>query len=334
VTATETDLRTVNLAQAVNLALDEAMAADPSVILLGEDIADEEGGGVFRATAGLSSKYGTSRVRSTPISEQAIVGAALGAALTGLRPVAELMLMNFVAVAMDQIHNHLGKLRYMSGGRHFAPVTIRTAAGAGIQFGAQHSDMLEGWLAQSPGIKIAIPSTPADAKGLLTSCIFDDDPCVFVEHSVLYYSQVTAPDPGPGHRIPLGRANVVRPGSDLSIIGYGKAIVDAAAAAELLALDGIDVEVIDLRTIVPLDERTVLESVAKTKRALVVHESVQRYGVGGEIASRIHEELHSELAIPVRRLGAPSCPVPYSAALEAAYVRGAAEIEACVRTML
>jgi pyruvate dehydrogenase E1 component beta subunit len=325
---------TISFAEATRSALDAAMAVDDSIILLGEDIADEEGGGICKATSGLSTKYGTARVRSTPIAEQAIVGAAIGAAIGGLRPVAEIMLMNLITISMDQIHNHAAKLRYMSGGRTPVPITIRTFAGGGLQFAAQHSDMLEAWLAHSPGIKVAIPSTAADAYALLTSCIFDDDPCVFVEHNMLYFAGAVGAAPEPGYQVPLGQARIARPGRDISVITYGKPVLDALAAAERLAADGIEVEVIDLRTISPLDERTVLESVAKTRRALVVHESVQRFGVGAEISSRIHEELHGELAGPVRRLGAPACSVPYSAVLEAAYLPGQAAVEQAIRRSL
>ncbi|HEY4409618.1 MAG TPA: alpha-ketoacid dehydrogenase subunit beta [Acidimicrobiia bacterium] len=320
--------------EATNSALDEAMAADDTVFLLGEDIADEEGGGVFKCTKGLSTKYGTSRVRSTPISEQAIVGSAIGSAIAGLRPVAEIMVMNFMAVCMDQLFNHAAKLRYMSGGRTPVPLTIRTTSGAGAQFGAQHSDLLEAWLAHTPGLKVAVPSSPADAKGLLLSCIFDDDPCVFVEHTLLYFGAVAGPAPEPGHRIPLGQANIVRPGTDVTVIGYGKPILEAQGVAATLAEDGIEVEIVDLRTIAPLDERTFLESVAKTKRAVVVHESVKRFGVGAEITARIHEELSGDLAAPVERVGAPHTPVPFSAVLEQAYMQGPSVLEAAIRKVV
>jgi pyruvate dehydrogenase E1 component beta subunit len=321
----------ISFVEATRTALDEALSADDRVVLLGEDIGDEEGGGVCKTTLGLSTKYGTGRVRSTPISEQVIVGAAIGAALGGLIPVAEIMLMNLIPITMDQLHNHAAKSRYMSGGRSPVPITVRTMCGGGVQFGAQHSDMLESWLAQSPGMKIAVPSTPADAAGLLLSCIFDPDPCLFLEHNMLYFGGVTGSRPDPGARVPLGRANVVRPGRDVTVVSYGKPVHDALEAASVLAGDGVDVEVVDLRTIVPLDERTVLESVARTRRAVVVHESVQRYGVGAEIALRIHEELHGELAAPVRRVAAPYCPVPFAATLEAAYLPGAGDIVAAVR---
>jgi pyruvate dehydrogenase E1 component beta subunit len=319
---------------ALKMALDEALSGDPSVVLLGEDIADEQGGGVMKVTLGLSSRYGTDRVRTTPISEQAIIGAAIGAALGGLRPVAELMLMNFVSVAMDQIFNHAAKLRFMSGGQTGVPITIRTATGAGFGFGAQHSDMLEGWLAHAPGLKVVLPSTPADAKGLLLSCIFDDDPCIFVEHAALYFGAASGPAPEPGARVPIGVARTVREGTDLTVVGYGKPILDAAAVAAELDGEGISIEVVDLRTVSPWDEAAVLASVAKTRRAVVVHESVQQFGPGGEIASRINEELFGQLDAAVLRVGAPSCPVPYSNPLEMAYVPGVGRIEQAIRQAL
>ena len=324
----------MTFAEASRAALDEALGLDPDVILLGEDIADETGGGVFKVTSGLSTKYGSERVRFTPISEQAIVGAAVGAAVAGMRPVAEIMLMNFLAVAMDQFANHAAKLRFMSGGQTPVPLTIRTTTGVGAQFGAQHSDMVEAWLAHLPGCKVVVPSTPADAKGLLLSCIFDDDPCVFVENTLLYYLGFNGPAPEPGHRVPLGVANVARAGSDVSVIGYGRQMQDATIVADQLAAEGISVELVDLRTVSPWDERTVFESVAKTKRAVVVHEAVRRGGVGAEISARIHEELFSELTAPVERVGAPFAPVPYAASLEAAYLPGGAQIIAAVRKVL
>ena len=325
------DAPTVTFVEATNRALADAMAADERVVLLGEDIADEQGGGVFKATAGLSGRFGTSRVRSTPISEQAIMGAAVGLAVAGMVPVAEIMLMNFLSVAMDQFANHAVKLRYMSGGQTPVPLTVRTATGAGAQFGAQHSEMLEAWVAHLPGAKVVVPSSPADAYGLLLSCIFDEDPCVFVEHTLLYFGGASGAAPDPAHRIPLGVANTVRRGSDVTVIGYGKVVLEALAVAEQLATEGIDVEVIDLRTVAPFDERAVLEAVARTRRAVIVHESVQRYGVGAEIAGRIHEELFGELAAPVARVGAVFAPVPYSAPLEQAYLPGSARIEAAIR---
>jgi pyruvate dehydrogenase E1 component beta subunit len=331
-TTTE-EISTVSYAEALRLALDEAMAADDSVFVLGEDVGEAEGGGVFKVTSGLSEKYGKERVRSTPISEQAIVGAAIGAAIAGMRPVAEIMLMNFMTVAMDQIFNHAAKIRFTSGEQTTVPITIRMSCGAGAQFGSQHSDMLEAWLAHSPGLKVVIASTPADAKGLLTSCIFDDDPCVFLEPISLYYG-APGPAPAAGYTVAIGEANVVRTGSDVTLIGYGTMLQQLDVVARELSDEGVEAEVIDLRSLSPLDDRTVLESVAKTRRAVVAHEAVQDFGIGAEIASRIYEELFSELAAPVRRVGAPFTPVPYAAGLEAAYLPSATGITAAVRQTL
>lgn len=333
-TSTETLVKPemMNGIQATLMALDEAMAADPNVLVFGEDVADREGGGILGATAGLSAKYGDSRVRSTPIAEQAIVGAAVGAAIAGMRPVAEIMLMNFVTVAMDQIVNHAAKIRFMSGGKTGVPLTIRTMSGVGGGLGGQHSDMYEAWLAHVPGLKVVVPSTPADQKGLLTSCIFDDNPCIFIETTQLMFTPGLAPEPG--HVVPLGKADVLREGSDISVIGYGRAIRDALKVAERLAGAGISVEVLDLRTIVPMDEAAILASVAKTGRAVIIHEAVRSFGVGAEIASRINEALFGQLSAPVARIGAPYAPVPFSPALERAYAWSEASIEAQIRATL
>ena len=320
--------------RATNMALDDAMSADESVFLLGEDIADEQGGGVFRVTAGLSTKHGTDRVRSTPIAEQAIVGAAVGAAVAGLRPVAEIMLMNFLAVCMDQVSNHAAKLRFTTGGQTPVPLTILTASGPGVGFGAQHSDLLEAWLAHTPGLKVVMPSTPALAYALLRSCIADDDPCVFIENTLLYSGRFKGPAPEPGLAMPLGRANVERRGEDVTVIGYGRTMLDIRAAAESLSAEGISVEVVDLCTVNPLDDATILESVAKTKRAVVAHDAVSAFGVGAELSSRIHENLFGELAAPVQRVGAEYCPVPFSRALEKAYMVSQGSIEDAVRAAL
>jgi pyruvate dehydrogenase E1 component beta subunit len=325
---------TMSFAEASRLALTDALESDPSVFILGEDIGDPEGGGVFKVTDGLSTKYGPERVRTTPISEQAIMGAAIGAAISGMRPVAEIMLMNFLAVCMDQLVNHAAKLRFMSGGQTAVPLTVRTATGAGGGFGGQHSDCLEAWLAHVPGLKVVVPSTPADAYGLLSSCIFDDDPCVFVENTLLYFSGASGVAAERGSRIPLGTAKVVREGSDVTVIGYGKPLLEVLQVAEALAKEGTSVEVVDLRTIVPLDEATVLESVAKTKRAVVVHEAVRPFGVGAEVSARIHEALFGELQAPVRRVGSAACPVPFSMPLEYSYLVSYEAIEAAVRAIL
>ncbi|BBY54939.1 pyruvate dehydrogenase subunit beta [Mycolicibacillus koreensis] len=318
--------------QALGSALDDALGRDPSVLLLGEDIADP-GGGVFMVTNGLSTKYGTDRVRATPISEQAIMGAAIGAAVAGMRPVAEIMLMDFLAVCMDQLSNHAAKLRYMSGGQTGVPLTVRCAAGAGMQFGAQHSEMLEAWLTHIPGLKVVVPSNPADAKGLLTAAIFDPDPCVVVEQSLLYFGP-PQPVPVGHHVVPLGQAAIRRPGSDITLISYGRQVHDAMAAAEVLAEESVDAEVIDLRSLVPLDEATVLESVGRTRRAVVIHEAVRRNGFGAEVASIIHENLFDELAAPVQRVGGANTPIPFAKELEDAFVPGVDDILAAARRCL
>lgn len=314
------------------MALRNAMALDPSVFCLGEDIGDRQGGGVFKVTKGLSTEFGEDRVRTTPISEQAIVGAAIGAAMAGMRPVAEIMLMNFLPTAMDQITNHAAKLRYMSGGQTTVPLTIRTATGAGHGTGAQHSDMLEAWFAHTPGLKVVMASNQAETVGLLQACIFDDDPCIFIEKKERYGQR----GPGPvdiDARIPLGVANTVRAGKDVTLIGYGGAVADSLSAAEVLAAEGIDVEVVDLRTIAPWDQAAVLSSVSRTTRAVVVHEAVRSFGTGAEIASRIHEELFNQLAGPVRIVASKDTPVPYAASLEAAYLYSVEEIVTTVRSM-
>jgi pyruvate/2-oxoglutarate/acetoin dehydrogenase E1 component len=329
--ATET-IQTISFTDAYRLALEESMAADPTVVLLGEDIGDEDGGGVFKVTKGLSTKYGRARVRTTPISEQAIVGAAVGAALAGMRPVAEIMLMNFITVAMDQIVNHDAKLRFMSGGQTAVPLTIRTRTGAGGGTAGQHSDMLEAWFAHVAGIKVVVPSSPADAVGLLSSCIFDDDPCLFIEDSMTRTQ--TGPRPPAGHRVPLGKANVVREGSDVSVVSYGRPIRDALAIADKLQQEGISVEVVDLRTISPLDTQTVLNSVGKTRRAIVVHEAPRSFGVGAEVAARIQEHLFSDLKAPVLRVASRDVTVPFARVLEQEYLYKPSAIEAAIRRTL
>jgi pyruvate dehydrogenase E1 component beta subunit len=322
----------MNTIQAVNRALDDAMGLDPNVILLGEDIADAQEGGIVGVTKGLSSKYGTSRVRSTPISEQAIIGAAIGAAIVGMRPVAEIMLMNFTTVAMDMIVNHAAKLRYMSGGQTHVPLTIRTMTGAGFGTGGQHADYLEAWFAHTAGMKVVAPSSPADAYGLMLSCIFDDDPCLFIENLPTYWNPGAVPEFG--QRIPLGKANIVREGSDVTVISYSRILQDCAAVAQKLAGEGIQVELIDLRTIAPLDQATLLRSVGKTRRAVVVHEAVRSFGVGAEIAALLQEHLFSDLKAPVQRVGAQHSPVPFSKTLEMAFVPQQPAIEAAIRKAL
>lgn len=299
-------------ARALNSALDLAMEADPRVVLLGEDIADPIGG-VFKVSKGLSTKYGTQRVRATPISEQAIVGSAVGLALAGYRPVAEVMFFDFVLIAADQLVNHAAKLRYMSGGHTPCPLVVRTVVG-GQRFGAQHSQSLEAWFMHVPGLKVVMPCSPADHKGLLAAAIEDDDPVLFIEHINLVYSQKQDVPVGP-YRIPLGQAAVVRPGRHATIVTYGPAVPTSLAAAGVLAERGVDIEVVDLRSLVPLDVATVLDSVGRTGRAVVVHEATTFAGPGAEIAAQISEQLFGDLLAPVLRVGAAFTPTPFASAL-------------------
>jgi acetoin:2,6-dichlorophenolindophenol oxidoreductase subunit beta len=322
----------ISMVQALNRAIDEAMAEDEGVILLGEDVAAKQGGGVFKVSNGLTEKYGEDRIRATPISEQAIMGACVGAALTGFRPIAEIMLMNFVTVCMDQIVNHAAKLRFMSGGQTNVPLVIRTTTGVGVGFGGQHSDMLEAWFAHVPGLKIVTPSNAADAQGLMRAAIACNDPVIFIENILCYGLQ--SEDPGPNHMVPLGKAAVAREGSDCSIITYGRTVLDALEVAGQLAEEGISVEVIDLRTIAPYDEAAVIASVGKTGRAVILHEAVKAYGTGAEIAARINEALFGKLKAPVQRLGGAFSAVPMANVLEQAWIPTKDGIKAAVRSTI
>lgn len=317
----------LTMTAALNRAIDESMAADAGVILLGEDVSAKQGGGVFKVSAGLTEKYGEYRVRATPISEQAIMGACVGAALAGMRPIAEIMLMNFTTVCMDQIVNHAAKLRFMSGGQTNVPLVIRTTTGVGVGFGGQHSDMLEAWFAHVPGLKVVTPSNPADAYGLMKAAIACNDPVIFIENILSYGVQGEVPD---GHAVPLQQAAIAREGSDVTIVSYGRVVNDALAVAEEMAGE-VSVEVVDLRTIAPYDEDTVTASVAKTGRAVIVHEAVRAFGTGAEIAARLNERLFGRLHAPVERLGGAFSAVPMANALEQAWIPTKADIAAAIR---
>ena len=323
-----------SILEALNKALTDAFEADDKVIALGEDVADLEGGGIVGVTAGLSTRFGTERVRSTPISEQAIMGAAIGASLVGYRPVAEIMLMNFTTVAMDMIVNHAAKLRFMSGGQTSVPIVIRTMTGLGFGNGGQHCDYLEAWFAHVAGIKVVAGSTPEDCYGLMRAAIEDPDPVIFIENLPTYFAKVPGALPDADFRVPIGKAAVQREGTDLTIVSYARMAGEARAAAEALSRDGISAEVIDLRTISPWDRATVLASARKTGRVLVVHEAVKPFGVGAEISAVLHEELWGVLKAPVKRMGGAFAPVPYARPLESAYAPDAARIAAAARALV
>jgi pyruvate/2-oxoglutarate/acetoin dehydrogenase E1 component len=320
----------MTMREALNLALDQALAADERVLLLGEDIADP---GASGPTKGLSTKYGTDRVLDTPISEAAIIGAAIGASIDGFLPVAEIMIMDFIGIAADQIINHAAKLRFMSAGRTTSPITVRTQVYGGLGTGATHSQSLEAWFMHIPGLKVIVPATPRDGKGLLTSAIFDDDPCIFVETIRLQGQRGLVPV-DPGFAIPLGQAEIKRPGTDLTLISYGRGLIESAAAASKLEKEGISAEVVDLRTLVPLDVPTMVESVHRTKRAVVVHDAVQFAGPGAEIAAILQEELFGELAAPVLRVGARFVPNPAASVLESQVYPNADRIVAAAHRTL
>ena len=319
-------IKPVSILQSINSALADAMACNDKVVILGEDVADAEEGGIVGVTKGLSTRFGEKRVRSTPISEQAIIGAAIGASLVGYRPVAEIMLMNFTAVAMDMIVNHAAKLRFMSGGQTHVPIVIRTMTGTGFSSGGQHCDYLEAWFAHTAGMKVVAPSNAADAYGLMRAAIDDPDPVLYIENLPSYWTPSAPAEPG--HRVPLGQAQVVAEGSDVTIVSYSRTLIEAVAALTIIAEAGVSAEVIDLRTISPWDRETVFASVAKTGRALIVHEAVTQFGVGAEIAAVLGHQFFGSLKKPVERLGAPYAPVPFSKPLEAAYAPDAAKIAA------
>lgn len=308
----------MNGIQAMNMAIARSMEEDEKVILLGEDVADREGGGVIGTTKGLSERFGDHRVRSTPISEQAIVGAAIGAAIGGYKPLAEIMLMNFTTVAMDMIFNHAAKLRFMSGGQTSVPLTLYTLTGAGASTAGQHADHLEAWFCHAAGIKVVMPSCPTDYLGLVPTCIQDPDPVLVVQSMKTLFAPEDVPDDVAP--MPLGRAHVVNEGTDVTIVTYSSMVMVAKMAMAKLAEEGVSVELIDLRTVSPWDRDSVVSSVRKTGRAVVVHEGVRNFGVGAEVAATLQEELFGELKAPVRRLGAPQCPVPFSKPLEDAFL--------------
>lgn len=316
-------------AQAVAQALRDAMQADENVILLGEDIA--AAGGSFKATRGLLEAFGSERVRDTPISEASIVSAAVGAALTGLKPVVEIMFMDFITLAMDALVNQAAKAHFMFGGQGSVPMVLRTPHGGGLSAGPQHSQCLEAWLAHVPGLKVVCPSNPQDAYSLLRASIADPDPVIFVEHKGLYARKGLV---DVGIQIPIGKASIVRPGQDATLVSYGSTVLTCLQAAQTLATEGVMVEVIDLRSIQPWDHIAVLESLARTHRMVVVHEAVRDFGVGAEIVATIMEEGFDELDAPVLRVAAPFMPAPFATSLESGYAIHADAVIQAVRKTL
>lgn len=321
---------TLTYAQALNDALREEMQADPRVFLMGEDIGHH--GGIFRVTKDLINEFGSERVRDTPISESGFVGLGIGAALAGMRPVVELLFMDFALVAADQIVNQAAKLRYMAGGTLSVPIVIRAQQGGGRGNGAQHSQSFESWLAQVPGLMVVTPSTPADAKGLLKSSIRAGNPVVFVEHKLLYNTKGEVP--AGEYSIPIGKADVKRPGRDITIVSYSRTLIFALEAAETLSHRGIEAEVIDLRTVEPLDMQTILNSVRGTGRLLVVHESHTNCGLGAEIIARLYEQAPDSLVTPAQRLGAKHVPIPVAETLENAVLPQPADIVQAAEAMV
>jgi acetoin:2,6-dichlorophenolindophenol oxidoreductase subunit beta len=299
--------------QAIAAGIAQEMERDDSVVLLGEDIG--AAGGVFKLTEGLLDRFGPERVRDTPISEQAIVGAAMGAAMTGLRPIAELMFSDFFAVSWDMVANQIAKTRYMTDGQVTLPLVIRTANGAGLRFGAQHSQSIENWAMAIPGLKVVAPSTPSDMKGLLAAAVRDDDPVIVCEHKALFAEKGDVPEGE--HVVPLGEAAVVREGTDVTLVALAAMVPRAAAAADRLAADhGIDAEVIDLRSLIPLDAQAILRSVAKTSRLFTIEENPRVGGWGAEIVSLVADEGFYDLDAPLVRITTPHIPLPSAAALE------------------
>jgi acetoin:2,6-dichlorophenolindophenol oxidoreductase subunit beta len=324
------DERVLTYGQALNEALHEEMARDDRVIVLGEDVA--VAGGVYKVTAGLLEAYGTARVVDTPISEAGIAGLALGASMTGLLPVVEIMFGDFLFLAMDQLLNQAAKVRYMSGGKLGAPLVVRTTLGAGRRAAAQHSQSVHAMFAHIPGVKVVLPSDPADAKGLLKSAIRDPDPVIFFEDKLSYGS--SGPVPVGETLVPIGRAAIKRSGSDITLVATSRSVGDAMSSARELSCDGIEAEVVDLRTLTPLDSELVVASVRKTGRCVVIDQGHRRFGASAEITALIMEEAFDSLKAGVRRVAAMDVPTPYSPPLEDLTLPGQERIVQAARTLL
>ena len=323
-------MREITYVKAFTESLMQLMAEDENVLIIGEDVAHY--GGVFHAFDGLWKTYGEKRVIDTPISEMGFIGMGVGAAARGLRPVCDLMFFDFIGVALDQLYNQAAKLKFMFGGDVKVPLTLTTAGGAGLSAGPQHSQSLEAWLAHVPGLKVALPSSPHDVKGLMVAAVRDDNPTVVILNKRMLGTK--GPVPEEIYEIPFGQANTVRSGRDVTVIAVGRMVTEAVTAATELAESGIEAEVIDVRTVQPLDSGTILDSVRRTNRAVVVHEAVTFGGIGAEIAAQIQEEAFDYLDAPVLRLGAPFSPVPFSPVLERAYIPDSNRISAGISRLL
>ena len=325
-------MQQLGMGQAINQALREEMERDPDVFLAGEGI----GVGIHHSpmlpTAGLLDAFGPERVRDTPVSEAAIAGLAVGAAEAGLKPVVEIMFNPFFTLASDMLVNHAAKLRYLSGGKSSFPLVVRIKSGAGFGAGCQHSHNLEAWAAHCPGLKVVMPATPADAKGLLKSAIRDPNPVIFFEDLSLYFAP--GPVPEEDYLTPIGRADVKRPGDDVTVVTWSKMLGVALKAAEQMAAEGVSVEIVDLRTIAPLDKETPLASVRKTGRLVVLHEATRTGGFAGEVAAVVLEEAFASLKAPLRRVTGPDIPVPASPPLERFYIPDAKRLVAAIKTIL
>lgn len=326
-------MRTITYAQAINEAMSEEMRKDENIIFMGEDIGVY--GGAFGVSRGMFEEFGESRVMDTPITELAITGCAAGAAMTGLRPIVEIMFSDFITLAMEQLANQAAKNRFQFGGQAAVPMVLRTPGGSGTGAAEQHSQSLEAWVCHVPGLKVVIPSTPRDAKGLLKASMRDNNPVVFIEQKLLYRTKGEVPEVDDDYIIELGKADVKREGKDLTIITYGRMVQRSLIVAENMAKEGIDVEVIDIRTLVPLDKECLIESAKKTGKVLVIHEACQTGGYGGELVSTIVDsDAFFYLDAPVKRIGGLDVPIPYNPNLEAQVVPTEEKITAAIREMI
>ena len=316
--------------QALTQAIIEEMRRDENIFVIGEDVAQYEG--AYRVTEGILSSFGDMRIKDTPIAEEVIVGVGVGAAMAGLRPIIELMTVNFSLLAIDQIVNHAAKIHYMSGGQFAIPMVIRMPQGSGMQLGAQHSQYFDAWFASVPGLKVVAPSSAYDAKGLLKSSIRDNNPIIFLEHQLLYPVKEDVPDDD--YTVPIGKAITKRPGKDITIISYLRTVNMSLSAAEKLKEDGIEAEVIDLRSLRPLDEETILSSIKKTHRAIIIEEDLPQYGVGANISDIIQRESFDYLDAPINRICSTDTPMPYSRDLELSALPDEAKILKAVREMI